>query len=667
MSLKGLSTTRKDELRDMMLEFRSEGEEGNRSDWKRMTLAERYKVGKHWHDKDVKYNASFGKFAISVNEILPIVLQICGVEEQNPTDGTVRNIKNGSQKVADILTSLIKKVMDDSMGDQLKSQVFEQGNTTGRGFLWIDIDFTNDPLNGNFVIRGTDPFMVIPQPKISQYDYNSKKGGAKYLIIDDWVDKGLVESTYPDEAEQFKEVGYSASGSMFGRFRHLVASAFGGGNQYFTRDSYRDELYDEEEEFITSKRKTNYRESTYLWKEWKKGVYVRRADDPLNYIALTKAKDISQARKAAEQIDEIEVIDKDREGKPLVVPILNKTVMIGDILVDHIEDPYKGMNLFTLVRFAPYFDSGYEYCVVQNLIGPQKIINFASSTLINLIKLVANGGWFVGRGSKKKKDWLATEGSTDGIVIDKSDFGGIVEKIPATDYPIGVDTLSERMKSNMKETSQVDLVNPKKTNESGKAKQIDEAQSLRTMGVIFRNWKYTNVLLIQVLVELIRNTNVFSEEEIMEIVEADGLIDDNMLHEARQLVVQQFGAELPEPPTPIDPALLEQMQPETAAVVVNQYQQELEIFTKLIEAIDQEALPIARASMLDEIKNMQKGRYGVKVDISPASPTRRIAKQREAFLVNTALIEGGQPGLSREQLLETTDMDNKKEAIAGVL
>lgn len=666
MSLKGLLRTKRDELTDKMLEFRREAETGNRPDFKRMTLAERYKIGRHWLKRDIDRNESFGKFAITVNEILPVVLQICGVEEQNPTDGTIRPVKNGTQTIADILTSLVKKVMDDSMGDKVKSQVFEQGNTACRAFMWWDIDYTNDPENGNFALRETDPFMVLPQPNIRVYDYNSQRNGAKYVIIDDWQDKDAIEKRYPKEAEKIRQANLNIVTSK-GRFGHLISLLFGGfNNRVGVRDDYRDTTFDEQE-VLTSKAKTNHRVSTYWWKEWKKGIYAKRVDDPLNFVALTEEKDIRQGRELAEKDDNIQIIDKDRDGQPLVVPVLNKTVMVGDVLVDHIEDPFSGMNLFPVVRFAPYFDSGYEYCVVENLIGPQKIINMASSTIINLIKKVANGGWLVGKTTKRAREWLATHGTEDGIVIETDKFGGQVTKIPATDFPAAVDALSERMKGNIKDISQVELVNPQRTGESGKAKQIDEAQSLRTMGIIFRNWKYTNTLLIQVLVELIRNTNVFSDEEIMAVIEEDGLIDEAMLNEARQIVVQAFGIEMPQPPTPPDPQLLEQMQPETALLAVNQFEQDAELFRQLIEAIDQEAIPIAKAHMLDEIRGMQKGRYGIKVDISPSSPTRRIAKMKEAFLVNTALIEGGQPGLSRQQLLETTDIDNKEEAIAGVL
>lgn len=666
MSLKGLSLKRRDEIADKMLEFRQEAETGNRPDFKRMTLAERMKIGRHWLQRDIDKNESFGKFALTINEILPIVLQICGVEEQNPTDGTIRPVKNGTQTVADILSSMVKKVMDDSMGDKVKSQSFEQGNSACRSFMWWDIEYTNDPENGNFVLRETDPFMVLPQPNIRVYDYNSQRNGAKYIIVDDWEDRDSVEKRYPEQAEKIRQANLNIMGKK-GRFGHLISMVFGGfNNRVGVRDDYRDTTFDEQE-VLTSKAKTNHRLSTYWWKEWKKGIYVKRIDDPLNFVALTESKDIKQARQLAEDDDNIQIIDKDRDGQPLVVPVLTKTVMVGDVLVDHVEDPFNGMSLFPIVRFAPYFDSGYEYCVVENLIGPQKIINMASSTLINLLKKVANGGWLVAKASKAMKDWLARHGSEDGIIIDASDFGNSVRKIEATDYPVGVDALAERMKGNMKDISQVELVNPQRPNESGKAKQIDEAQSLRTMGVIFRNWKYTNTLLIQVLVELIRNTNVFSDEEILAVVEEDGLIDEAMLNEARQIVAQAFGIEIPRPPQPPNAQLLQQMQPEAASMVVSQFEQANEIFRQIISDIDQDAAPIAKAHMLDEIRGMQRGRYGIKVDISPASPTRRIAKRIELQALSETLAAGGLAPLPRDMIIKAWDIDNKEEAIAGVL
>ena len=113
--------------------------------------------------------------------------------------------------------------------------------------------------------------------------------------------------------------------------------------------------------------------------------------------------------------------------------------------------------------------------------------------------------------------------------------------------------------------------------------------------------------------------------------------------------------------------ILQQMEDTAAALVVTQFEQQMEVFNQLVEAIDQEALPIAQARMLDEIKNMQAGRYGIKVDLSPSSPTRRIAKRIELQALTETLAASGQAPLSRKTIIDSWDIDNKEEAIAGAL
>ena len=64
-------------------------------------------------------------------------------------------------------------------------------------------------------------------------------------------------------------------------------------------------------------------------------------DDPLNLLPLFTKKDIKDARTLAEEDANFKIIDKDRDEKPLTIPVLNKTVMIGDIILAH----YKFLNL----------------------------------------------------------------------------------------------------------------------------------------------------------------------------------------------------------------------------------------------------------------------------------------------------------------------------------
>lgn len=666
-----LTPDKKDEIKATMRKFRLEAEEGNKPVFIRMTQNERFKIGLQWDHDDKSFNEAHGKFALTINEVLPIVLDIAGTEEENPLDYKVLNVKGGTRVVAEILTSLAKNVMDKSMGREHASRSFEAGVTTARGFLQLDMEFNNDPLNGDMVIKEPDPFLVLPDPTCKKYDYNDEKGGAKYIWIDEWVDKGQVEAKYPGRKQEIKNATFDVLPK--GRWAGILGRMFGGGGAHLhLRDDYRhhdEHTFKEEIEANISKQTNNYRVSVCWWKEWRKGVYVQKIDDPLNYLALTEPKVIAEAKRRAEANDNIKVIEKDRDGNQLTVPILIKTIMIGDVLLEQIEDPFDGMNLYPIVRFAPYFDHGYEYPPIQNLIGPQKLINYAFSSLVNILKNLANSGWKIQKGTQRQVEWLEEHGGEDGIVINEANYGR-TEKITTTTYPTGFDIITERGKQNMREISQVQLTVPKAGRpESGKAKQIDEIRLQRTKGIIFRNWNQTNILLARTLIELIRNTNIFSDDEIMAIVDEDNLLDDKILDQAKGIVINQLrqqGATIPEPPQQPNPIRARNAPPLIQAEMLDKFQAEVAQFEKFVEQVEQAAIPIAKQIILKLLRQMQQGRYGTKVDTSPMAPTLRMVRSLEVRELHKSLIDGGQPGVSRTQLIKATDVPNKEEIIAEV-
>lgn len=661
-----LSKDAREKLKNEMLDFRIEAEEGNKPVFMRMTTNERFKIGKQWDHDDTSFNEARGKFSLTINEVLPIVLDIAGTEQENPLEYKVRNVKGGTQTVSEVLTSLTKNVMDKSMGREEAGRSFESGVSTARGYLQVSVDYTKDPLNGDLLMKEIDPFMVLPDPTCKEYDYNNEKNGAKYIIVDEWEDKEKLEARYSTKKEELKSASFDLIKP--GRFGGIMNLLFGGGGaNLHLKDDYRhhdEHTFPEDNQTNVSKQKHNYRVSTYWWKKWKKGVYVQRLDDPLNYLALTNSKDIRDAKRLAEGNENIRIIELDAEENPLTIPVLNKTIMVGDVFIETTEDPFDGMNLYPIVRFAPYFDHGYEYPPVENLIGPQKMINFTFSSLVNIVKGLANSGWKVVKGSQRAMEWLEDHGGEDGIVINESQYGGRVTKIEPNKYPTGYDVLTERGKQNMREISQVQLEVPAKRTESGRALAIREQQSVKTKGIIFRNWNQTNTLLATVIVELIRNTQVFSNEEIMAIIDEEDLIDEKILLEAEGIVLRQIqrqGGNIPPQPNQPNPIRARNAPPEQQAAMLDAFQDAVDIFARFNQQVRQAAVPIAIDIMLKMVRKMQSGRYGIKVDTSPMAPTMRMAKRLETLQLDSQLIEGGRQGISRKKLIEISDIPDKEE------
>lgn len=695
-----LSVGRKEEIKNLMIDFRKEAETGNQDTFERMCKSERFKIGKQWDDDDVYHNNDRGKFALTINECLPVVLNVAGTEEQNPLDYTVRNVKGGMSTVADVLSALAKNVMDKSNGQEEGGRAFETGASTARGYIGIDITFNNDPLNGDIEVKEYDPYMVLPDPTCTKYNYNATVGGAKYLIIDEWIDKTKVDAKYPRHKRAIKDANFEANTSGAASWiGQIYNKCFGSrGATSYTKDSYR--ITDSnDEDSNTSKQKFNYRQSTYWWKEWKSGVYVQNLKDPLNYVSLTDSKAIKQVREVARlsaiatelseagaedeaaalmaqaglggqqedgslKIPEIRIIEKDNEGNPLTVPILNKTIMYGDVLVDQIDDPFNGVTMFPLARFSPYFDLGYEYSIVENLIGPQQMVNYSSSTRANILKNLANSGYITAGGTQPDLEWLEEHGGDDGVIIDQSKYGNKVEKIKPTPYPVGFDAEAQRSKENMRQIAQIDLESAPGTRgtESGRALAIREAQSTKTKGVIFRNWRHTNLILANLIVELIRFTDVFSDDEIMAILDDEDLIDDNTMNEAKGIIMRQIedqGGTIPEEPQQPNPIRMQQTDPEIAADQLDLFQQEVKAYGEFVNSVEEAAIPIAKSITIDLVRQRQQGRYGVKIDTSPMSPTMRMANRLELQEMNVSLIESGQPGIERGDMIDASDIANK--------
>lgn len=647
-----------------MQEFRRLAENGNQDTFKRMTKAERFKVGRQWDNDVLKYNESHRKHSLTINRILPVVLHLDGQEIQNPRDFKVHNVKGGTRKIAEILTALAKHTTESNHFNRQKSLMFDNGLTTGRGYVVLDISFVNDPNNGDFTLATKDPFMVLPDPNRKTYDLNGDiegRNGAKFVIVDEWEDKEKLEAQYPAKKKELGEADFTPKST--GRFSSLLKFMFKNFIQGGRKDDYRDDTKLENTE--SDRWKYNYKVSTCWWKEWKKGVYVQKTDDLLSYITLTDPKAISEAQTRAEEIGDIRVVDKDREGKPLVVPVLNKTIMVGDVLLKHIKDPFKGISLYPVFLYNPYYQNGYEFGIVENLIGPQEHVNWSWSQELNILKLLANAGWYIKQATDKAKNWLKTHGTEDGIVIEKKDYGDFVEKIKPNDFPAGMDIVTEKGSRHIAEISQTRLEIPEsRAKESGRAIALKQQASFTGSAMIFSNYDYTIQIMGRMLVELIRNVGVYSEQEIMAIIDEEDLIDDRYLDIAREMVLSQLeqrGVKRMQQPQEPNPVRFQNAEPQDQAKMYEQFKQQTELYRNYADQIESMAQPIAKALILDEIRKYQHGRYDTEVELSPSAPTNRILKSIETFELNKQLVESNHQPIGRKLLIESTDVPNKEE------
>jgi hypothetical protein len=175
---------------------------------------------------------------------------------------------------------------------------------------------------------------------------------------------------------------------------------------------------------------------------------------------------------------------------------------------------------------------------VQNLKGPQQEVNKRRSQALHNLNQAANSGYKVKKVLNNYDRHLAKFGATPGVVLDESKAGGSIERIepaPLSEGHIRASTLSAE---DMKEISGAnpDLMGQIIDNygESGKAIELRQAQGMKVVEVLFDNFARTQKLMAGGLVEMIRFTDVYSDDEIRAIAaEKDEAVDIGLLKSRR--------------------------------------------------------------------------------------------------------------------------------------
>lgn len=639
-------------------EFRADAITGSANLYDRMRKANNFRNGKQWDPAIKAANEAKGKFCLTVPLVKPTILQVVGTEIQNPKDIKVRNTQNGSATVANILTALAKHANDSEQVRFEHSLRFDAGLSNGVGVMGYFVDKSEDPRHGNMKIEKLNEFEVCFDPNCTVYDPNTRRVGCQYVIWEPWVIKEEVEEEYPAKKTELKALGGGGSpGMVMGAVNAIIDWMVGVDSQKGTT------LSGIEREDITSLEKYRYQKTHTWWIQPKRCVllYDSRKSE-IDSLLVTKDEKIARARKAAERWPDTLSIEE------VVRPVMHHTISVGEVFLEDRVDELNGVTMFPLVPFYAYFANGYKSGMAEDMIGTQEAINWAYSMVCNLLKKLANTGWIGKKIGDVYKRFLEAHGGEDGVILEKGKCDGELEKIEPNKFPDGLAIFTEQAKENLKLVTNVRTEDPStdKDRVMG-AIALKQQAALTGHAAVFLNHDYTLAIEGNLLIEIIRNNGIYSEDEIRAIVDEEELIDSALMDQARQMVIQQLaqaGHEMPQPPEAPDMNILGKFDPEIQQAAMSNYQQEQEAAARLQQHIDQAAHPVAEQMLLEEIRDIKKGKYNTKVTMSPMAPTHRIAKAAELFELNKTLVENQQLPVGRRLLIEATDVDNKDEIIA---
>ena len=545
-----------------------------------------------WDLRVVAALEAAGRPALTINKILATVNTLGGHQRQNRSDIVLYPLRGGTNDIAALGTELLKHAISISNGQYQMSEAFETGLICGKGWLSAERSYLNDPINGELIIRHELPFDMLEDQSCKDYDLDR----CEFVFKTYWWDRAQVELQYPGKSQH---LGEATEHQEWAGDKAEVIETDG---DYDFNDAINKA---EGREDQTRKTKWKVRECWY--KTWDSVVYVIDTVT-MDIVARLPSGTRGEAQQLLDQYSQLGDARAERSGQLRIMErigqTLHRTLSIGEQLLETEDDPLKGLTAYPFFRYCPYWSLGYPFGMVENLIGPQQELNKRRSQTLHHANQGANSPWLVNSTS----DVTATEelretGSMPGMIIDRSKFGGDVERVPPAPMDSAHLTLSEMASKDITEISGVnsDLMGTDpRASESGKARLVRQSAALVVSESIFDRFHQTQGNLGQFLWDLIRRSDLYSQQEIEAIVQEHTL--------------KRF------------------MRPDPATGQM---------------AVD-----------VTPIQGWKAGRYGVKVSKGQSAPTVRMAQFEQLM----ELAEKGLP-IPPEYLIEMSDVPHKEEII----
>lgn len=574
----------------------------------------RFTVGgdQQWDPKDIDAIDEDGMPHVTYNEILPKINAIVGEYLDNQMEVKVHPRKGGTVTGSNILTALGKHTADMCNGDYEEATCFSNGIIGGEGILHWYISYENDPFNGEVIIESKWPADVMFDESNTKYDCN--KG--KFVFDAWWWDIEELKLAYPKHKDDIEGGGLDTpqDDKFFGRkafYTDRLSDDYG--------DLSQTDVYSPDESI---EKKWRYRTRTCWWKSWSKMNYLW---DATQSVELLKLKDEALKKARIIQLRDpqrFRIIE--RTGVTL-----HKTVQAGYIILEDVEDPM-GARITRLPysRFCPYWLGGYKMGAVDNAKDPQREINKRASQTLLIMNLTAKAIWLNKESEGADPDELAEQGSKPGGVVEYKNVKP--EQTKPGEFPSGFFALwkanSEALGRIMgvRETMEGGIEDK---NQSGIAIYRRLLQGSKMVRPVLNNFGMTRQLTYEGFIELIRNSDVYSEDEIRLIVDDEDLLDKKMLAE----VAGRLGPppRAPSEPNPQAMAALQAMDArrgtQGAVAVAIEFEKALQKYQAEAQQYDRKLKEGAMAMLFAQIKSIGFGRYGTKVSQSLNTPTMRLA------------------------------------------
>ena len=453
---------------------------------------EKFFAGDQWDPRDRAALEAVRRPVLTINKILSTISNVLGEQINNRAEISFRPRSGAPAQTAEVLTKVFKQISDANQLDWKRSDMFTDGVIRSRGFL--DVRLAMDNLaEGEVVIENLNSKNVLIDTDADEYDPDKWSE----VFTTKWVTADDIAVLYgPDQAKLLTGTG----GSAF---------AYGYDSISFNRDRFGDptnNYYVSGQENKNAVRSNRMIERQYRVLDRQKHFLAPQTGD------MRPIPDEFSRDKIAYFVEKF--------GFQVITKLVRRIrwAVIADTVVLHDDwSPYKH---FTVVPYFPYLRYGNTIGLVENLLGPQELLNKVSSQELHITNTTANSGYIVAAGTLTNMtvEELEQKGAQTGLVIEvNGDPAKALQKITPNAVPSGLDRISYKAEESIKTISGVSdsMQGMDRADVAAKAIQAKQKAGSTNLVKPLDNLVRTDFMLARNILDLVQE--FYTEERMMTI------------------------------------------------------------------------------------------------------------------------------------------------------
>ena len=482
-------------------------------------LCERFFAGDQWTPADRAALEAVRRPVLTINKILSTVSNVLGEQISNRAEISFRPRSGAPAATAEVLTKVFKQISDNNQLDWKRSDMFADGIISGRGFLDVRLGY-GDSMQGEVQISNYNRKNVLIDPDADEYD------------PDTWSDVQLTKwLTVDDIAVLYSEGDAELLKSRNGDY------TYGYDSIQLSRERFGDS------------RLASYPHDSLGQHEVLRNVRVierqyRKLDVQKHFLLPTTG----DTRPVPEGFDRNKIAYfVDSYGLQVVKKLVRR--LRWTAVADNIElhDDWSPYQHFTIVPYFPYFRYGNAIGLVENLLGPQQLLNKVTSQELHVVNTTANSGYKVKVGALANMtvSELEEKGAQTGLVIEvNGDPDKDIQKISPNQVPQGLDRISYKAEESIKSISGISDSMQGMDRADVAAKAIQQKRQAGSTNLVkpMDNLTRTDFILARNVLAIVQE--FYSEERLMTITH------DEATGESETFVINQVN---PEPETGEEP------------------------------------------------------------------------------------------------------------------